>query len=66
MAKTPTIDELITCIVYNLVYITLVYNNNQWISHFRDYYIKMDFIYIYHIKGQATVIIENFLNLIKM
>jgi hypothetical protein len=44
---------------------TPAYNNNQWISHFRDYYMRMDFIYTHHTKRQAMAIIENFLNLIK-
>jgi hypothetical protein len=65
MAKTPITDKSIMCIAYDLVYITPIYNNNQWISHFRDYYIKMDFVYTYHTKGQAIAIIKNFLKLIK-
>jgi hypothetical protein len=41
------------------------YNSNQWISHFRDYHTKTDFVYTHHTKGQATAIVENFLDLIK-
>jgi hypothetical protein len=64
-AKTPAADEPMARVTYDLVHITPAYNNNQWISHFRDYYTKMDFVYTHHTKGQATAIVENFLNLIK-
>jgi Reverse transcriptase (RNA-dependent DNA polymerase) len=63
--KTPAADEPIARVAYDLVHMTPAYNNNQWISHFRDYYTKMDFVYTHHTKGQATAIVENFLNLIK-
>jgi hypothetical protein len=65
IAKTPTADELMTRVTYDLIYITPTYNNNQWISHFRNYYMKMDFIYTHHTNVQAIVIVQNFLNLIK-
>jgi hypothetical protein len=52
-------------VAYDLIYMTPAYNNNQWISHFRDYYTKMDFIYTHHTKRQVMIIMENFLNLIK-
>jgi hypothetical protein len=64
-AKTPTADEPMARVAYDLVYMTPAYNNNQWISHFRDYYTKMDFVYTHHTNGQAIAIVENFLNLIK-
>jgi hypothetical protein len=63
-AKTPAADEPMARVAYDLVHMTPAYNNNQWISHFRDYYTKMDFVYTHHTKGQATAIVENFLNLI--
>jgi hypothetical protein len=52
-------------VAYDLIQMAPAYNNNQWISHFRDYHTKMDFVYTHHSKGQATAIVESFLNLIK-
>ena len=65
IAKTPAADEPMARVAFDLIQMKPAYNNNQWISHFRDYYTKMDFVYTHHTKGQATAIIENFLNLMK-
>jgi hypothetical protein len=62
--ETPT-EALIARVTYNLVQMAPAYNNNQWISHFRDYHMKMNFIYTHHTKGQAIAIVESFLDLIK-
>jgi hypothetical protein len=64
-AKTIAADEPMARVAYDLIPMKPAYNNNQWISHFRDYHTKMDFIYTHHTKGQATAIVEDFLNLIK-
>jgi hypothetical protein len=64
MKETP-IEAPIARVTYDLVQMAPAYNNNQWISHFRDYHTKMDFIYTHHTKGQATTIVKSFLNLIK-
>jgi hypothetical protein len=65
MIKENPAKEPMARVAYDLVQMTLAYNNNQWISHFRDYHTKMDFVYTHHTKGQATAIVENFSNLIK-
>jgi hypothetical protein len=64
-AKTPAADEPMARVAYDLIPMKPAYNNNQWISHFRDYHTKMDFVYTHHTKGQAIAIVEDFLNLIK-
>jgi hypothetical protein len=43
---------------------TPAYNEDKWISHFRCYFIDMDFIYTHSKKSQATAIIKEFVNLI--
>ena len=64
-SKETLADELIARIAYDLISMTPAYNKDEWISHFRDYYTKMDFVYTHRSKGQATAIVESFLNLIK-
>jgi GAG-pre-integrase domain len=51
IAKSIAADEPMTRVAYDLIPMKPVYNNNQWISHFRDYHTKIDFIYTHHTKG---------------
>jgi hypothetical protein len=45
---------------YDLISMNEKYNENYWISHFVDFYIRMNFVYTHSRKNDALSIIESF------
>lgn len=48
---------------YDLIQMTEAYNGDVWVSHFRDFYTGMDFVYTHPRKNDALSVIKEFLKM---
>jgi hypothetical protein len=61
-----SIDYSLNWIEYDLIFINKKYNENFWINHFVDFYIKMNFVYTHSRKNDAFSMIREFLKTIRI
>ncbi len=64
--KKDSVNKSLARVLYNLIQLSIVYNNEKWISHFHYYFTNMNFVYIYTKKSQSIKIIIDFLNITKI
>jgi hypothetical protein len=62
--QKESIDYSLNRIDYDLISMNEKYNKNFWINHFVNFYIKMNFVYIYFRKNDVLSIIREFLKTI--
>jgi hypothetical protein len=61
--KEDPAEEPLARVAYDLIPMTVAYNDEVWVSHFRDYFTCMDFVYTHKKKSQAVDIIRAFFNM---
>jgi hypothetical protein len=60
------IDYFLNRIDYDLILMNEKYNDDFWISHFVDFYIRMNFVYTHSRKNDALSMIREFLKTIQI
>ncbi len=66
LKQKKSIDYLLNRVEYDLISINEKYNENFWINHFVDFYIKMNFVYIHSRKNDVLSMIREFLKTIRI
>jgi hypothetical protein len=64
--QKESIDHSLSRIDYDLISMNEKYNDDFWINHFIDFYIKMNFVYIHSRKNDALSVIREFLRTIRI
>ncbi len=64
--QKESIDHSLNRIDYDLISMNEKYNENFWINHFVDFYIRMNFVYIHSRKNDALSMIREFLKTIRI
>jgi hypothetical protein len=64
--QKESIDYFLNRVDYDLISMNEKYNENFWISHFVDFYIRMNFVYIHSRKNDALSVIREFLRTIRI
>ncbi len=64
--QKESIDHSLNQINYDLISMNEKYNENYWISHFVDFYIRMNFVYTHSRKNDALSMIREFLKTIQI
>jgi hypothetical protein len=59
--QKESIDHSLNRIDYDLISMNEKYNDDFWVSHFVDFYIRMNFVYIHSRKNDALSVIREFL-----
>ncbi len=59
--QKESIDHLLNRIDYDFISMNEKYNDDYWVNHFVDFYIKMNFVYIHSRKNDALSMIREFL-----
>jgi hypothetical protein len=63
--QKESIDHSLNRIDYDLISMNEKYNENYWVSHFVDFYIRMNFVYTHSRKNDALSMIREFLKTIQ-
>jgi hypothetical protein len=66
LEQKKSIDYLLSRVDYDLISMNEKYNENFWINHFVDFYIKMNFVYIHSRKNDVLLMIREFLKTIRI
>jgi hypothetical protein len=61
-----SIDHSLNWVDYDLISMNEKYNENYWVNHFVDFYIRMNFVYIHSRKNDAFSMIRKFLKTIQI
>jgi hypothetical protein len=64
--QKESIDYSLSRIEYDLISMNEKYNEDFWVNHFVDFYIKMNFVYIHSRKNNAFSMIREFLKTIRI
>jgi hypothetical protein len=64
--QKESIDYFLNRIDYDLISMNEKYNENFWVSHFVDFYIRMNFVYIHSRKNDVLSMIREFLKTIRI
>jgi hypothetical protein len=64
--QKESIDHSLSRIDYDLISMNEKYNDDFWINHFVDFYIKMNFVYTHSRKNDALSMIREFLKTIQI
>jgi hypothetical protein len=64
--QKKSIDYSLNRIDYDLISMNEKYNEDFWISHFVDFYIRMNFVYTHSRKNDVLLIIREFLKTIRI
>ncbi len=64
--QKESIDYSLNRVDYDLISMNEKYNENFWISHFVDFYIRMNFVYIHSRKNDVLSMIREFLKTIRI
>jgi hypothetical protein len=64
--QKESIDYFLSRIDYDLISMNEKYRENFWVSHFVDFYIRMNFVYIHSWKNDALSMIREFLKTIRI
>jgi hypothetical protein len=66
LEQKKSIDYLLNRIDYDLISMNEKHNEDFWINHFVDFYIKMNFVYIYSRKNDVLSMIREFLKIVRI